>query len=51
MKNLPVWVCYPLKSIGRVKAFHGHFGMHVRAYAYMLSHGAEGLRQVRARRV
>jgi len=36
----------PSKSIGRVKAFHGHFGMHVRAYTYMLSHGAEGLRQI-----
>ena len=36
----------PAKSIGRVKAFHGHFGMHVRAYTYMLSHGAEGLRQI-----
>jgi glycine dehydrogenase subunit 2 len=37
---------HPPKSIGRVKAFHGHFGMHVRAYAYMLSHGAAGLRQI-----
>jgi glycine dehydrogenase subunit 2 len=36
----------PAKSIGRVKAFNGHFGMHVRAYAYMLSHGAQGLRQI-----
>lgn len=36
----------PPKSIGRVKSFYGHFGMHVRAYAYMLMHGAEGLRQV-----
>jgi glycine dehydrogenase subunit 2 len=36
----------PPKSIGRVKSFHGHFGMHVRAFAYMLSHGAGGLRQV-----
>jgi glycine dehydrogenase subunit 2 len=36
----------PAKSIGRVKAFHGHFGMLVRAYTYIAMHGAEGLRQV-----
>ena len=36
----------PPKTIGRVKAFNGHFGMHVRAYTYMLSHGAEGLRGI-----
>jgi glycine dehydrogenase subunit 2 len=29
-----------------MKAFHGHFGVHVRAYTYMLMHGAEGLREV-----
>jgi glycine dehydrogenase subunit 2 len=33
-------------SIGRLKAFHGQMGMFVRSYAYMLSHGADGLRQV-----
>ena len=27
-------------------AFHGQMGMFVRAYAYMLSHGSDGLRQV-----
>ncbi len=32
------------KSIGRVKAFHGNFGMLLRAYAYIRSLGAEGLR-------
>lgn len=32
-------------SIGRLKTFHGQFGMFVRALAYMLSHGADGLRQ------
>lgn len=37
---------WPPKSIGRVKAFHGHFGMMVRAYVYMLMHGRDGLRQV-----
>ncbi len=36
----------PAKTIGRVKAFHGHFGIMVRAYTYMLMHGADGLRQV-----
>jgi glycine dehydrogenase subunit 2 len=32
-------------SLGRLAAFHGQMGMFVRAYAYMLSHGADGLRQ------
>ncbi len=36
----------PPKSIGRVKAFHGHFGIHVRALTYMMIQGAEGLRAV-----
>jgi len=36
----------PEKSIGRVKSFNGHFGMHVRAYTYISMHGADGLRQV-----
>ncbi len=36
----------PSKSIGRVKAFHGHFGMMVRAYTYMRMHGKDGLRKV-----
>ncbi|MEE8247917.1 MAG: aminomethyl-transferring glycine dehydrogenase subunit GcvPB, partial [Alphaproteobacteria bacterium] len=34
------------KPLGRIKAFHGQMGMFTRAYAYMLSHGADGLRQV-----
>jgi glycine cleavage system P protein (glycine dehydrogenase) subunit 2 len=33
-------------SIGRLKGFHGQVGMFVRALAYMMSHGADGLRQV-----
>jgi glycine dehydrogenase subunit 2 len=33
-------------SFGRLKAFHGQMGMFVRALTYMLSHGADGLRQV-----
>jgi glycine dehydrogenase subunit 2 len=36
----------PAKSIGRVKAFHGQFGMMVRAYTYIRMHGPEGLRAV-----
>ena len=36
----------PKDSIGRMKAFHGHFGMMVRAFTYILIHGAEGLRDV-----
>lgn len=36
----------PKKTIGQVKAFYGHFGMMVRAYAYILMHGGEGLRKV-----
>ncbi len=34
------------QSFGRLKAYHGQMGMFVRALAYMLSHGADGLRQV-----
>ena len=33
-------------SIGRLKGFHGQMGMFVRALSYMMSHGADGLRQV-----
>ena len=36
----------PSKSIGRVKSFHGQFGVIVRAYTYMLMNGVEGLRKV-----
>jgi glycine dehydrogenase subunit 2 len=36
----------PPKSIGRMKAFHGHFGMIVRAYTYISMHGGEGLRSI-----
>ncbi len=34
----------PAKSIGRVKAFYGNFGVLVRAYTYIRMHGAAGLR-------
>ncbi|MCJ8190178.1 aminomethyl-transferring glycine dehydrogenase subunit GcvPB [Sphingomicrobium aestuariivivum] len=36
----------PLKHFGRMTAFHGQMGMFTRALAYILSHGADGLRQV-----
>jgi glycine dehydrogenase subunit 2 len=36
----------PKQSIGRVKAFHGHFGMLVRAYTYMRVMGKEGMRAI-----
>ena len=32
-------------AYGRMKAFHGHVGVFVRALAYTLSHGADGLHQ------
>ncbi|MEO0465456.1 MAG: aminomethyl-transferring glycine dehydrogenase subunit GcvPB [Pseudomonadota bacterium] len=32
-------------SFGRMVAFHGQMGMFVRALSYMLSHGADGLKQ------
>jgi glycine cleavage system P protein (glycine dehydrogenase) subunit 2 len=34
------------QALGRLKGFHGQFGTFVRALAYMMSHGADGLRQV-----
>ncbi|HID83982.1 MAG TPA: glycine dehydrogenase subunit 2 [Anaerolineaceae bacterium] len=36
----------PAKSIGRVKAFHGHFGVFVRALTYILMMGPQGMREV-----
>jgi glycine dehydrogenase subunit 2 len=33
------------KSIGRVRKFYGNFGMFVRALAYIMANGPEGLRQ------
>jgi len=33
------------QSIGRMKAFYGHFGILVRAYSYILSMGGEGLKR------
>ena len=36
----------PPQSIGRMKSFHGHFGMIVRAYTYISMHGSQGLRAI-----
>jgi glycine dehydrogenase subunit 2 len=36
----------PAKTIGRVKSYHGHFGVIVRAFTYIAMHGPEGLRKV-----
>lgn len=33
-------------SLGKVKGFHGQFGMHVRALTYILSHGIDGIKQI-----
>ena len=42
--NKYVWA-KSAKSIGKVHSFHGNFGVIVRAYAYILTMGAAGLRQ------
>ena len=34
-----------MKPFGRQTAFHGQMGMFVRALAYMMSHGSDGMRQ------
>jgi glycine dehydrogenase subunit 2 len=36
----------PGRSIGRIGLFYGHFGVLVRAYAYLRALGVDGLRQV-----
>jgi glycine dehydrogenase subunit 2 len=33
------------RALGRLKGFHGQMGMFVRALTYLLSHGADGIRQ------
>ena len=33
------------QSIGKIKAYNGHFGMHLRALCYILANGAEGLKE------
>ncbi len=46
-----VWRSAGKKSIGRIGAFYGNFSVLVRAYAYILMMGADGLRQVSERAV
>lgn len=36
----------PKNTIGRMKAFYGHFGMHIRSYTYIAMLGAAGLRDI-----
>lgn len=36
----------PKLTIGRMKAFYGHFGVHIRAFTYIAMLGAAGLRDV-----
>ena len=45
--NPPVFdLAMPLKSIGRVKSFYGHFGVMLRAFTYISMHGPDGLRKI-----
>ncbi len=39
------------KSIGKIKTAYGNFGLDLRAYAFALTHGEEGLRHVARRAV
>lgn len=39
------------KSIGRLHGFHGNVGILVRAYAFLLAHGADGLPEMSAKAV
>jgi glycine dehydrogenase subunit 2 len=36
----------PKQTIGRMKAFHGHFGAIVRSYTYIAMHGPDGLKDI-----
>ena len=46
-ENPPLFgFAHPEKTIGRVKAFYGHFGMLVRAYTYIAMHSKAGLRDI-----
>jgi glycine dehydrogenase subunit 2 len=36
----------PPKSIGRLKAFYGNFGMHVRAFTYIAINGDQGIKDI-----
>ncbi|MCX6081384.1 MAG: aminomethyl-transferring glycine dehydrogenase subunit GcvPB [Chloroflexi bacterium] len=36
----------PKQTIGRMKAFHGHFGAIIRSYTYIAMHGPDGLKAI-----
>ena len=36
----------PAQSIGSIKLFYGNFGMNIRAFTYILMHGASGMREL-----
>jgi glycine dehydrogenase subunit 2 len=36
----------PSLTVGRVKSFHGHFGIIVRAFTYIMMHGSDGLPKI-----
>lgn len=44
--NQLVWDDRSARSIGKVRSFYGNVGVLVRAYAYLRSHGPEGLKAV-----
>ena len=44
--DAPYELVEPPQSIGRLGAFHGNFGVLLRAYAYIRSLGADGLRAI-----
>jgi glycine dehydrogenase subunit 2 len=43
--NKWTWDYKRKKSIGRVRAYYGNFGVLVRALAYIMAHGGDGLRR------
>jgi glycine dehydrogenase subunit 2 len=46
-ENPPLYGYYtPKQTIGRMKAFHGHFGAIVRSYTYIAMHGPDGLKDI-----
>lgn len=44
--NDTYYLTNPESSIGRVQAYYGNFGVFIKAYAYILNLGADGLRRV-----
>ncbi|MEI7848672.1 MAG: aminomethyl-transferring glycine dehydrogenase subunit GcvPB, partial [Chloroflexota bacterium] len=36
----------PKHTIGRIKAFHGHFGAIIRSYTYIAMHGPDGMKDI-----